>query len=212
MGAWRWRQAYGWAAGALLVWGGAVSVPALSPPPGVLPEDTHAVVWHVVEVGLTDTNAVRWGTNCVAVVDVTNQLGVFGAGVDAVVIHGGRSDADLRVSPEVLEQIVRTGKSVFVDDGAPEATADPAAGGVRSVTIRSGYLKFLRPAESAGAEAVTNAPRVAVSSTITIDTDRGLYQLREVGVGFWDERLWLVHELPEDESQGSIGLKYKKTW
>lgn len=191
----------------------ATAAPAPAPAP--------PAVRRVAEFTLSTTNGIQCGTNLLSVAAFTNQADdILGEDVEAVVIHGGLATTSvLRLPPELLEYLLRTGKSVFVDTREEAATPGDAAmdENIRTITLKTSYLRILDGRSQAAKDDYGGVVGgVSLGSTFDVDTARGTYELREVGLGLWDDRFWLVHGLPaadaDEDDAGSIGVQFQKEW
>lgn len=164
--------------------------------------------WQVVDVSLVGTNLLRWGTNTMSTVALTNRVDPFGRGVDALVLHTPfDSPRPSSVPASVLLPLVWTGKNILVseepiDDGITDGNGD----GVRTVTFSTAPLRSLTGRDAGG-----SLP-LALRSDVDIDTHTGEYSLREVEVGLWGERLWLLHTLRQEQDDGSVGFEFRASW
>ncbi|MCE9612950.1 MAG: hypothetical protein K8T26_01655 [Lentisphaerae bacterium] len=187
----------------------------LAPEPRV---GTHTGPVHVAEFTLTDTRTERWGPHVLPAAAFTNtENDVLGREEEAVEIHREKSSAStLRVPPDVLEYLARTGKDILVDTSeGPSVEGDAIADeNIQTITLKTSYLRLFEGKRSPYDSIEKRlAEEISVGSTFDIDTERGTYELREVGLGLWGDRLWLVRGLPVDEDDsGSIGVQFKKEW
>lgn len=170
----------------------------------------NSLVWRTNALRDDGVDAVRQGRNRLPIEVWARDSLLSDAEVDAVILPGGldQEGGAFRVSPEIMEVLARAGKKVLVDQREGGVDLAPEESPVRTVRLNSAYLKMLQADGDGGAN-------VSLSSTIDIDTVRGTYQLRELGLGFLDDRLWFVRELPEEddlEDSGSVGLQFRKEW
>jgi hypothetical protein len=202
---------------AALIAAASVSRSIAGEPPSTA-ETTNDVDWRVVTVMTDDGRRLHWGTNTLAVGDFTNRLGEMAEPVDAVLIRRGGGRALSQLPPEMVEKLVRTGARIFVDADTGDEPADESTppGGVQTLRIESSALRKLAALETGRRDAgQPNAREVSVSSALEVDTREGTYELREVGIGLWGDRLWFVRDLPRDdvsEDEGSVGIRFRHEW
>jgi hypothetical protein len=170
----------------------------------------------VIDIEYVTTNRVALGTNLMSLAAATNVIARHRDTVDAIAFHGPieKGASEITTSSAALE-IARAGVPLMIveKDGAYAWREQSGADGIRTIKIGTDQFEILRRIMPGGKNGSDNAPRPVVQTTVELDPDAGLYELKRIELGLLGERVWLMHEQREDgEESGTIGIQFRTEW
>lgn len=136
---------------------------------------------------------------------------------DALAMPPADSPAGPRLAGKLLMQAARNGIPVVVNEGGMERilTASDAPD-VRPYQVRLStdhLVQFHRAArEGIGHLHPVDKSLPVVETTVEWSTADAAYGITRIAVGFWQRRLWIVHEQTENADSGLIACFVRYVW
>ncbi len=174
------------------------------------------VAIQVIDIVVVSTDRVTLGSNTMSLAAATNVIANYRDSTEVVAVHGLlQGSAPEKATSSTMAKIARMGVPlVFVEkDGEYSWRKQSGVDGVRTVRIGTDQFDYLRRLWRRGKDDAKAFPGPVLKTTVDWDTAAGTYELRRIELGFFGERVWLMHEQGKSDAEPeTIGIQFKKEW